>query len=82
MNKKISESIYSNGHILIPLAEVQHIEKLKYDGKPNGIWIITNFTKWNFEQDIWENPIYLTEEESQEFIKAWCYFRHEKDGIA
>jgi len=79
MNSKISESIFSNEDLLIPMADVQHIEKLTHNGEPNGIWIITKHTKWNFEADIWENPIYIAEEKSKEFIKAYCYFRYEKD---
>lgn len=79
MENKISESIFSNADIIIPMADVQHIEKLKYNSAPNGIWIITKHTNWNFEKDMWDNPIYMLERDSKKFIEAWCNYRYEKD---
>lgn len=79
MTNKISESIFSNKITIIPMADVQHIEKLIKNGKPNGIFIITKHTHWNFERDMWDNPIYLSEEETQDFIGVWCLYRYEKD---
>ena len=79
MERKISESIFSNGKVIIPMADVQHIEKLKRDDKPNGLWLITKHTNWDYEMDMWNNPIYITEEDSQSFIDAWCFYRYEKD---
>ena len=79
MKNQISESIFTNGRILVPMADVEYIEKLKNSGKPNGIWVITKHTNWNFEYDMWDNPIFLPEEESKSFIDAWCYYRYEKD---
>ena len=70
---RISESIYSDGKIVVPMAEVQHIEKLK-DG---GLWAITRHTTWNYEHDMWENPIWIPAENAEEFLRAWCRYRHE-----
>ena len=91
----ISESIFSGRDVLVPLADVQHIEKqyekihdtsgltIKYIGadytKLSGILVITDKTKWNFENDTWENAIWVgaTANQAQEFLKAWCQYRHE-----
>lgn len=75
MNSKISESIFSGETTIIPMADVQHIEKCKQ----GGIIIITCHTKWDVEQDYWANNIYLNDEESKKFLEAWCYYRYEKD---
>lgn len=79
MKNKISESIFSNEKIIIPMSDVQHIEKLKRDGEPNGLWLITKQTNWDYEMDMWNNPIYIPQEDSQSFIDAWCFYRYEKD---
>ena len=88
---KISESIFTNKDLIIPMEDVQHIEK-QYEnttsankerkkGDFSGIVIITKHTKYNTEIDWWENPIYISniDKKAEEFIKAYCYFRHEKD---
>lgn len=73
---KLTETIYDDGKVLIPMADVQHIEHLK----EGGIWVITKHTNWNFEQDMWDNPIYIGERgKVQEFLESYCKFRHEKD---
>ena len=74
MNEKISESIFSNKRVLIPMFDVQHIEYLT-----NGCFVIMKSTKYNYEYDIWDNPVYLDTEETKKFIEAYCYFRYEKD---
>lgn len=69
------------------MADVQHIEKQKYsptsgrkkDFVPNGAFLITCHTKYNIEQDRWENPIWLSEDELQSFMEAWCIYRSEID---
>ncbi len=44
--------------------------------------IITKFTKWNFENDTWENSIYISnvDKKAEQFVKDYCYFRYEIDG--
>lgn len=91
MCNKISESIFSNKDVIIPMEDVQHIKKQYYSsnsadgtvqkGDFSGIIIITKHTKYNTEIDWWENPIYISniDKKAEEFIKAYCYFRHEKD---
>lgn len=76
----VSESIWSGKTITVPMAEVQHIEKLSNDRGPNGLWLITKHTKYNFEVDIWENPIYIPEEQAAGFMRAWCIYRSELES--
>lgn len=81
---KVSESIFSNKNIIIPLAEVMFIEKHFY-GNPSeygGIKIIFKGTRWDMEADTWSNNAYLSnhEGEDKKFLKAWCYYRHEIEG--
>lgn len=79
MKSKISESIFSTNKIIIPMADVQHIEKHYIGEEHVGYLIISKHTKYNFEHDTWENSIYLPLEEGKKFIKAWTYYRYELD---
>jgi hypothetical protein len=84
---KVSESIFSGPTTIIPMADVQHIEKHWIGSDPRtrdnyaGIRIITCHTYWNNETDIWANNIYLDRSEANLFLKAWCDYRSELDGI-
>jgi len=68
----VTESIFSSASLVIPLAEVHHIEKNKY-----GIMVILKDTKWNFEHDCWENAIHVPEDIKDRFLSSWCVYRHE-----
>lgn len=72
----VTESIYSGANVIIPLADVQHIEKWDKHTIP-GIMVITKHTKWNFEHDIWENGIWISEPEAEKFRAGWCRYRSE-----
>jgi len=75
MNTKISESIFDNKRVLIPMADVQHIEYLK----DNGCFVVMKSTVYDYTADIWNNPVWLSQEETPLFVQAYCYFRYEKD---
>ena len=87
---KVSESIFSGERTVIPMADVQHIEKHLYasdimsseikKGDLKGISIITKHTKWGAEHDHWENEIWLNKDEAKKFISAWCFYRHELES--
>ena len=84
---KVSESIYTSETCAVPMAEVQHIEKLKRANEegviiPNGLFLITRFTRWSVEMDTWENPILIPQDESEAFLKAWCFYRYELEARA
>ena len=76
MSKTVHESIFTCDDLVIPMADVQHIEKHKDD---DGFWlmIITKHTKYNFEHDAWENGIYVPARLARRFLDAWCYYRNE-----
>lgn len=73
----VTESIWNTDAIVVPMADVQHIEKLTHVGKPNGLWLVTKHTRWDYERDIWNNPIYIPEPKAAAFLRDWCNYRHE-----
>ena len=68
----ISETIFDGKNVVFSMADIQHIEK-----KKGGIWIITDKTKWNYEHDDWENPIWIDESQVEEFFSAWKWYQYE-----
>ena len=83
---KVSESIFTCKSTIIPMADVQHIEKQYHNcdlvggtkkGDFSGAMIITKHTRWDMEADTWANNIYLSAADALKFIHAWCYYRHE-----
>ena len=79
-DRPLNESIWSDKITTIPMADVQNIEK-RYDKWDDleGAFIITSHTKWSWEHDDWENAVWLSPKQLESFLKAWCYFRYEKD---
>ena len=81
---KVSESIYSDGSITIPMADVMFIEKHFYGNpsKYSGILIIMKDTKWDMEADTWSNNAFISNHKDldKKFLNAWCYYRHELEG--
>ena len=75
------ESIFSGKNCIIPMADVQHIERHWYGteerNKHNfkGIKIITKHTTWSVKIDDWSNNIYLDRKEADQFLKSWCLYR-------
>jgi hypothetical protein len=74
----VTESIYS-GSVIVPLADVQHIEKWDKHTIP-GIMVVTSHTKWNFKHDVWENAIWISEPEATTFRRSWCDYRSELEA--
>jgi len=80
---KVNESVFSGESCIIPMADVQHIERHWYGSdektKENykGVKIITKHTKWDMDADTWANNIYLSREEADKFLECWCMYRHE-----
>lgn len=69
---RVTESIWSHKHLVVALAEVQHVEKYKY-----GLTVVTSKTRWDCEHDVWANPINIPEDQAECFLSAWCNYRHE-----
>ena len=88
--EKIVKSIYTDKCFVIPMADVQHIEKQYYnydsaDGKIksgglSGIIVITKHTRWDMEVDTWANNIWLPTESALKFLDTWYFYRHEIDN--
>lgn len=86
---KVSESIYTDRNVVIPMADVQHIEKQYHNtdlvdgtkkGDLMGAMVITRHTRWDMEADCWANNIWLSAKQVPEFLKAWCYYRYELES--
>ena len=74
----ITESIFNGKNVIVPLADVQHIEKHE-----RGIKIITDKTKWDYSMDCWENNIWIgnDDNQAQEFLSVWCRYRYELERL-
>jgi hypothetical protein len=78
----VTESIFDNGSILIPMADVSHVEHLVHPTiGANGIMVITKHTQWNMEADTWANAAFIPEAKKQDFIKAFCIYRSEIEKL-
>lgn len=82
--KTVTESIFDGATCVIPMADVQHIEKHWYPSdmertrdNHRGYRIITKNTRWDMDASCWANNIYLDRKEGDEFLKAWSMYRHE-----
>lgn len=71
-----TESIYSGDSVIIPMADVQHIERHATNSVP-GIVVITKHTRWDVETSSWANSIWISEPEAVKFRRAWCAYRAE-----
>lgn len=77
--RTVTESIFSGTSVIVPMADVQHIERHDKNSVP-GIFVITKHTRWNFDRDLWENAIWLSEPEAAAFRRAWCSYRAELEA--
>lgn len=73
---RVTESIYSGAFSVVPLADVQHVEKWK-DGQ---LIVVTKHSRWDFERDFWANNINIAKEEAPQFMAAWCRYRSELES--
>lgn len=76
MTGKVTESIYDGQSVVVPLADVQHIEK----HNPGGIIVVTKHTRWDAETDGWANNIWIDKDEAPKFLAAWCRYRSELEA--
>lgn len=77
--KTVTESIYSGKSVIVPLADVQHIESWASNSEP-GIRVITRHTRWDYESGDWANSIWIGEPEATAFKAAWCRYRSELEA--
>jgi hypothetical protein len=67
--------MWAGKSLIVPLADVQHVEKHKL-----GIAVITKHTRWDTTTDTWMNNIWIGEDEAADFIETWCKYRLVMDG--
>lgn len=81
--KTVSESIWSNGGYIIPMAEVSHIENLldSYSKEHNQIRIIFKYSKWDDAESSYHPSICLIDNMAESFKKDWCYYRAEFENL-
>jgi hypothetical protein len=72
----VTESIYDGKTAIIPLADVQHVEKTN----PLGLVIVTKHTRWDAETGVWANAAWIDKAEAPAFIKAWSRYRAELEA--
>lgn len=72
----VTESIYSGKTVIVPLADVQHIET----HNSGGLIVVTKHTRWDKETDGWANNIWIDGAEAQAFKQAWCRYRSELEA--
>lgn len=76
---KVTESIFSGDNVIVPLADVQHIEKWAAHSVP-GIMVVTRHTRWDCDHDVWANGIWISEPDATAFRRAWCRYRYELES--
>jgi len=87
--RKASETIFSTGRNVIPMADVVTIEKRQNlcEYSKNMICIVMKGTTWNNEYDDYNNAVFLIDakdgshKDATDFIRAWCYYRFEIDPV-
>jgi hypothetical protein len=75
MKGRVTESIYSGKSTVVPLADVQHIEKREL-----GLVVVTKHTRWDNDGDFWANSIWIDKAEADAFMQAWCRYRSELEA--
>lgn len=75
----VTESIFSGSSVIVALADVQHIELHPKNSVP-GIVVITKHTRWDGEQGVWANSIWIGDPESAAFKAAWRRYRSELEA--
>jgi hypothetical protein len=78
MAGKVAESIWNGRSLVVPLADVQHIEK-----QPAGaLTVVTKHTRWETDGDYWANAICVDAADAASFMAAWCRYRSELEADA
>ena len=81
-----SETIWSNGRVIISMCDVQHIETFEqaatqYTKWTKRITVVMKSTVREKESSDWENAIYLYDADSENFVADYCTFRNEIDPV-
>jgi hypothetical protein len=79
MPNTVTESIFNGGSVVVPMADVQHIERHDKRSVP-GVVVITKHTRWDAEAGTWANSIWISQPEAAQFTSAWCRYRGELEA--
>lgn len=77
---KVTESIFSGTSVVIPLAEVHHIERDMREAFSDVITVVLSGTTWNQKIDSYNNAVYIRHQEAESFLDAWCRYRAELEA--
>ena len=77
---KVTASIFSGKTVIVPMAEVHHIERDMREKYTDAIIVVLNGTTWNNEIDTYNNSVYLRHEEAESFKQCWCRYRAELEA--
>lgn len=79
---KITESVWTSDRLLIPMADVQHIEKRSVNNpsKPMYLMVVMKSTRYDNTCSEWANAIYIEPEKAESFMRDWCNYRGELDN--
>ena len=80
MTNKITESIFSSDTLVVPLADVQHIEKRMLQDE-EFLMVVMKSTRYNNQIGEWDNAVYIPTRLTPSFLKSWCSYRHELEGV-
>lgn len=73
---KVTESIFSNKQVVIPMAEVSHVVKLS-----DQIEVVFKHSKWNDTFQHFEPSVHLSYQSAdKKFLRAWCDYRAELEA--
>jgi hypothetical protein len=72
----VVESIWNGKSVIVPLADVQHIETYN----PLGLIVVTKHTRWDKDTGGWANNIWIDKAEAVAFKAAWCRYRSELEA--
>jgi hypothetical protein len=72
----VTESIYSDGDNIIPLAEVIYIERRNQA----DLMVVMKGTTWNGDLDCYNNAVYIPAKKADGFKSAWCRYRSEMEA--
>jgi len=76
--KTVTESIFDNGRVVIPLARVSHIQR--YGREVQYACVIMDCTTWCVETHDYNNAVQLEPQEYESFLTAWCRYRSELEA--
>jgi hypothetical protein len=79
-----SGTIWSKGRYIIPMCDVQHIERrpIPSSADPHKVQIVVVMKSTRLDNSgDWDNAIWLQEDLGEQFIQDYCYFRSEIDPV-